>query len=98
MGYRDRQSTEEADERSLIFENGAVDRPGRSQGVVQNNVNDSSLFVAEELAQRKRFLCEALIQLDDHVRCIRLGEGLDQFLVEVFFVVSVSRTVSVCVI
>ena len=53
-----RQSIQKANERSLAFENGAVDRRGRSQRLVQNQVRDFSLLIAEQLAQRKCILSD----------------------------------------
>ena len=64
----------------MALEDRAIYCGGRIQGLLQNEVRDLSLLVAEELAQRKRFLALYLIEQTDYFGCVGLGKSRDQFL------------------
>src|ERR1017187_2402814 len=74
------QSIQETNQWSLTLEDGTVQSRGRIQRLVQDEVRDLSLLIAEQQAQREYVLAVHLVEQPDYLGSVGLGKCVDQLL------------------
>src|SRR5215467_465377 len=80
VGNRDAEVTEKADERGLALKDGAVDGRSRVDRVVDDQIGDLALLIAEQHAQGEHLFAVDVIEQSNHLGRICLGECLYKFL------------------